>query len=1705
MLETNTIGDEKMRVARRETLTSILVLSIFIVTITFVPEIVPFSLFDDKEVEIESISPDTVDSTPLDQNIQPDPRESNQFSLSYDALVDGILNPVVVEQTGYAASGNISARTDNYQNLQYDLPLDVAHSWVADEAEVSVWNLEKLYAVNGTFSDGYPGVNVNPNGTIDYFPLGWNANSTDTDRFADDVQLAAYDNTGSQYIMVESQGGKVGQNEFGHDTGTRIVWSQTVQNVPYSEDFLLSFDYFYLRGPLDKGGASLAGNCSIKIFVDGIPIWSMSLLTLSQRGIWDESGVIPLTVVGAPSSFVFEIGLMIDEYLQLDKRDDYDNNGIADGIGNAAYITVYLDDVTFIKQTPPTAEQVALQFSSGSLISALTGSMGTYYASIPNVSYWESTPVQVALTANTSVSFDYKTRLYSHRFTDSNWRTDISSFGVAYTIDHGFSSSLTFYAYIGYLGNYEDPEMTITFPTDWENVTISDPFLIDLTGVCTVDIGHLSVPTSIIDRLGWWEIKMESPNYVKSIKTQIYDNTWQDNNTFRIGNTTRANITVGTASQTLGSLTDVNITWFKPSNIVWVSELTSGGSSGQIFSNNQTFASGASPAGEWWIEVYWTNGTEVGYDRARFEVHHTAEMIADPEIITTDTGLTVTGIVRYTDGDTGENLLDPTATIVANWSITTVSFVPNSIHNWWEGTFDTSLLGHGKFIVVVNASRLYYDDINCQIEIQSTRVTRLNSPNAPWTADVWGHITTLTFIYEYYNYGTTDWNPIENTTNDVSLSIDWPDGYWSVKADITPGIYVVSINTSAKNSSTWLINATFSNPHHQSKTLLLTLIISPMTSSLSVVGEISARVNLDAVHNVTLSYRDALGSPITNANVSIDSISPSMGLSYTTITEVSAQDGYYSTSLSPHVAGVFTIRFVARGLNVENATTIFVLVVNDVETKLDINGPSSIEIGLTEVYNTTFRFAMLNGTGISNAQINITYSGGTPGALNSHWVDIGLGDYSVEFNSTISATYVITIAAFKQYYQSASDAFFLVIKEIKTSLTLLNGTADFMGFGKNYTLFVNYTTLPGIGLSGANVTIANVVPSTGLVWENTTAMYEGLYSILLTPLESKTFTVLVQASLFNHETSFVLFTLTATAIATTLSVLNASTSISLDQNFSVYMLFQDEDSVELGDANLTIQNLPVGVSISDFEELGNGTYRVTLTPLQVGIFDVIFKASKNGYQNGYASFTLGAVRIPTDLHIASGLSSDSMMFSESYELFVIYDRTDTGANITDAMIDVQSSPDIGFSWSYIEVNEGYLLTIETTRTGRWTLIITGLKASHTSSTTEFILDVTPIPIHLTLLSGTSIEEGSIYYLRVRLTQQETLIPITNATLTYRISVAGAGEFFEMHETTTDGEYSAEYPIPLFSDETEYTLEIKIEKDNYEYPQSVFEQRITKTINWPVRMTPVVIGGSGIAIAFFVLLVGLRISTKRKKKQLSHDLAIKQRFDDADNIIGVIILHKKSGLPIYSKMMKGGFEEGIVAAFITAVTHFREEFEMFDEEAMTVVPISDIIRAVQTRNLICAIITVKSASIEHNRKMEEFARQVATYLDDLVSDRPNGFIDAKVLDMLEYIFNNTMDGFLLQYYKVATAEKFPKRYELLDETLHDTDTRHCTKPVLLAKSLTSYGVTEARGCTLVLEAIEKELIVLCTDEETETPEIDFADFFSKPDRVGSEET
>ncbi|MFW9964160.1 MAG: hypothetical protein ACFFCX_11385 [Candidatus Sifarchaeia archaeon] len=1673
----------------RRLLCSLFILSLFLVSMTWVPTINTYASDKQQNEKIDSSTGDNQQ----DDLLAPEEEHSengNSFIVSENGPYNGILNPVTIEQVGFTSSGTLAARTDNGINTEYSLPLDDTHSWVGSRVDLDVTKLSKLFALNGSFSEGtVSGETFYPNGSPDYFPYGWGAISA-TDRVDPDViQRVAYEDTGREYIVVETKAELTNnpQHIYTHYNETTVYWNQSINISPGTSDFILSFDYLYLFGPINGSGPDLyTGSVYIEVIFDGNLIYSLNLADLTQRNSWSSTGQIPISLTPTQNPTMFMIGIKVNKTFTLDADFDYDYTPGADGASNAEYITVYLDDVSFTAATPPSFEQVDLQLTVEGQSTPVVGTSGIGSAAINNSSYWTVDPVILQLTSNTTVSFEYEAILRTHRYSNSTWMTDNTKFGVQYTVVVGESPELSFNTYIGFIGGYINLTTRAWFPSDWENITVFDPFLVDVTSSCDVIVNMVEIPTSLMDRLGWWKFNLDSPNYAKSIKSQIFDSVWTDETEFRIGNMTRANITIGTDTQTLGSLIGVNVSWFKPSNEVWISEiLPTGGALGQIYSTSQTFLSGSSPAGQWYVEVHWKNGTEVAYDRVTFKVFHSANLAAEPSLISTTAGSIIKGIVRYTDGDTGTFLMDPSVTLVGNWSGSMIPFNANPIQNWWEADFDTTVTGAGEFVIVVNAFRPFYDNISCQITVQSILVTRLTSPNAPWTSEEWGHGVTLTYVYEYYDSITKTWGPV---TSSVSASVNWSGA--AVTED-SPGIFTVDLDTSIMNSGTYLINATFSKLHHQSKQLLLTLIISQTTSSLRIDGEISARVNISQPYPIKISYTYSDGSPITGANLIVDSVSPPFGLQYTSVSEVGGEPGNFTLTLTPQGAGVFTVRFEATSQNAEPASTVFVLVVNDVGTRVDIP-PDSVEIGLTDTYNTTFRYEMLNTTGIDNAAITIIYSGGTLGALTWEWVDIGNGDYSVEFSSIESGTYLVTIAAYKQYYERATDAFFLIVGAINASLVSLNGTGNVISFGKDFELFVSYTNGSGYGLDGANVSVASVSPETGLNCSSASSHGQGIYSILLTPLEDNLFTLLIRADLSNHDTGFTQFALNVNPIATTLSILNSSASISLDQNFTVYLLFQDEDLNILENATISIQNPPLGISATGFEELGNGIYSTTLSPFEVGTFDFIFKASKAGYQNDTNSFTLSAKRVPTTLRIGDSPSPDSIIYNGVYEIVVFYERDDIGQNVSDATISVQSPIDSLALLPPEMLDNGYRITFTPLKTGNWTVYIFASKDDYEESSIPYRLEVMPITISVEFVSILEAVEGTTFNVTIKLTESGTGKRIDKADVTYRFTPSRIGRFSPMNETGISGEYYATLFVPLFADPV-YRLEIKAEKDYHNLTQLIDETFVI-LINPIGRNAMTITASSGIGGSLVLFFVALRIYSRRKKKHLDIDLKNKRRFDDADNMIGVIVLHKKSGIPIYSRIPKGGFDEGIVAAFVSAVTHFREEFEMFDEEQMQVIPISDIIRAVQTRNLICAFVTVRSASIDQNRKMESYGMQVGTYLDDLFEEQPRSLVDEKIVQMLDYIFDSTMDGHLLRFYKKSSTDAFPKRYHLLDKIMTDLETRHCSKPVYLAQGIATYGVSQSRGCTLVLEAIDKKLIQVCDKHEIPTSEMEFKEYF-----------
>ena len=818
----------------------------------------------------------------------------------------GNLDPIQVEQNGYSTTGNVSARTDMMHNTEQTLTIDTDHDWIASAADVNLWNLKKIYAENGTYEDGYPGVNINPTGSVSYHPFGWDAYSTSTDIVQ--TQVASYSLGTESYVIVENQGtptGPASDRDYQHSMGTNVSWTQDVVNIPYSEDFILRFKYFYFRGPI---GDVFAGNCSIVVFVDGDMVWNISLLVVEQRGVWFDSGDIIVSRPGIGSSFEIEIGLSIDETMILDPNTDYDSDGYLDGIQNTFYITTFFDDVSFSSASAPSCEVVGLEFSMNGLTSQITGTLGSGFGLIVNPSYWDTNPLNFSIVSNTSVSFDYNVRLLNHRFLDSSYTIDTLRTGVAYIVESGRSGKLEMYSYLGFLGVYEELTLLIYHATDWQNFTVLNPFLSDVTSSCTFGKQSIMIPESILDTLGWWKVTCDAPNYASSAVVERYDAGWMNESIFHSNDNARLSVSLGTATDTPVLLDPVNFTWAFPNCTTWFESSIIGGVDGNTSSSAITFGPTNTTAGMWGVNYLWSNGSELAYDCEVFALHHVAIL----ESVYSDTLETLVGqpvsvFLTFRDNETGLYILNDGATVVGNWSGGDVEFVPDIVKNWWQADFDTGLLGPGDYTTSIVSAAPFFETVPLVITIKSQSLANLDPPSGPLTPLIYGRQYSYDFFYSMAHNGTGIDGAIVNLTEDGSE--------WASVENVGDGHYNLTIAPMATGD--YSIRITFLKVGYETESHVVSFLVDPVPVE---VDSISSLVGLELTsHDVEVYIVESdTGNPVTEANVTLAVYRPGSVLHFASQMEEVGAGIYSVTILMPRSeTGTYTVSISVEKANHE--------------------------------------------------------------------------------------------------------------------------------------------------------------------------------------------------------------------------------------------------------------------------------------------------------------------------------------------------------------------------------------------------------------------------------------------------------------------------------------------------------------------------------------------------------------------------------------------------------------------------------------------------------------------------------------------------------------------------------------------------------------------------------------------------------------------
>ncbi|MFW9892667.1 MAG: hypothetical protein ACFFFO_10715 [Candidatus Thorarchaeota archaeon] len=664
-----------------------------------------------------------------------------------------------------AGSANLVAIDDT--SYSHDVYIG-GEEWRAEEIEVNVRDLRRLYAQYGSFETGIPGVNVDWSGDGAYAPTGWNTRRelfSYSYPYTNGRQRSSYVDTGLKYITLENEGFAVGDPiDYRHYNGTRIYWYQTIDNSQSIEEFDFGISYLYQRGPIGQNFSDIF-EFSFEI-LDGSAVlwnWSIDPTNITQRGVWYSIGPLSVTIPEAPSTFDARLSLKVltpGSSIDIPENDpDLDGDS-----ANGEFITFMIDDLSLVGAETLACEDTQLEVGLQPLGSIpLVGQYGTssIYA---DFNYWNTTTIPFTFSTNTSVSFEYSARVSRMtKLCKSSSNTGLEELGVAFSAQFGDSIALSLYTYIQSYQDVKDLGFKVYFPSDWENASIADPFGFDVTDQSIVNSYFIEVPSGVVDSVGWWSITLESPNYAKSISTQIGESgsIWQDESIFRNGDLIRCEVNLGTDDAYLATVDNLELLWYDSSGIIVSTEEIENVNSSVVVSSGITLGPSNSTPGIWMVSVVWSNGSEVAFGNSAFEVRHRLNIIAHTPNIEVELGEQFTAAIYVYDQDNGNPILDG-ANVVGNWSTEDVVFNPNLARGWFEADFNSSMIGTGTFTMVVSVSLSFFDanEIIINILVPSSEPMFAVAVRASilGALAVFSLVVGVTAIRRFYMSTTARWN-----------------------------------------------------------------------------------------------------------------------------------------------------------------------------------------------------------------------------------------------------------------------------------------------------------------------------------------------------------------------------------------------------------------------------------------------------------------------------------------------------------------------------------------------------------------------------------------------------------------------------------------------------------------------------------------------------------------------------------------------------------------------------------------------------------------------------------------------------------------------------------------------------------------------------------------------------------------------------------
>jgi hypothetical protein len=512
--------------------------------------------------------------------------------------------------------------------------------------------------------------------------------------------------------------------------------------------------------------------------------------------------------------------------------------------------------------------------------------------------------------------------------------------------------------------------------------------------------------------------------------------------------------------------------------------------------------------------------------------------------------------------------------------------------------------------------------------------------------------------------------------------------------------------------------------------------------------------------------------------------------------------------------------------------------------------------------------------------------------------------------------------------------------------------------------------------------------------------------------------------------------------------------------------------------------------IDSLEEVSPGIYKanITVPPTNVAGYVIRILAQKQHHQTLAVESVLHSELIQIGIGELSTLQfTYEVIEGDTFNLTIELVNNETGLAITDANVEysIFNSTMMLLSGSLTEISPGvYSANVDCPPAcaESYSLRIVAEKEHHSVYESEATLYASLRAMHLgplTVMLAQSVFEYRVEQVVLELLDSNTEERITGLDIAIKILGDNGTLVSSWSTVENEGLYHANITIPSIG---EYTLEVVIALEHYRdfgFNQPLISVGDPRAIE--EQMLGLVVTGAAGAFALvfafgLAVMVRRRLHSRRTERAIE-TLAIMSRFDDARNILGGLILRRRDGLPVFSKIVSGVFEEAMTSGFISAITSFRTEIR--DVEPIGIaLPISDVITAVMTPTLTFALVTYTTPSADLKSNLQEFSKVVSDFFGEELSRQTPQVPEPWLIETLAAIFSTQFDLSLLRSYCGIKDDCEARDIASLRKALTDFDVG--LTPDAMIRMMIAGGVDEGSAYRLVIHAIDNELLNECVD-------------------------